>query len=642
MNIEKKTAWLKAWGGIAALVAVVVIVIAANVIIGNLRLRADLTEENLYTLSEGSINILKDLDDHVTLRLFFSSSSPATPTSMKSYARQVEDLLREYQSYAEDKITIVKHDPRPDSEEQEWAERYGLAAQTVDPFGPPIYFGLVASAAENEAVLRGFDPAQQELLEYNLTRLIYRVTHPEKPVLGVISSLPVLGTQIPPGMMPPGQQPPDQEPWVAFQNLEKDYDLRRLEAPVDTIADDVQALVVVHPKDLDDQTLYAIDQFVLGGGQLVLMVDPLSIADPGQPQGNMGMMGGAQRSSNAETLFDAWGVKYDPGQIVADIEAASNLRTPQGGVERNLAALTITTNNINQTDIMTTQLDIMTVPYAGAFKDETAESLTFTPLLYSSDHAGLVGAMTAQFGGSAIQREFKDAPVRMNFAVRLQGEFTTAFPDGPPEDEETGENGDEDEPDASETQTAAAGLTNGTSMVILAADTDLIFDPVAVEQINLFGHTAHRARNDNLNFFANAVEMAAGSRELVSIRSRGRFARPFDRVAALQAKAMREWRGREAELEEKLRETEQKLRQMQTARNDDQRFILSPEQQEAIANFRAEEVRIRDELKDVRRKLRSDIETLGVWVKVLNIALMPLLVSLVGLTYGIYRKRIGG
>jgi ABC-type uncharacterized transport system involved in gliding motility auxiliary subunit len=630
---NKTQAWIKAGGGIAGLALLAVIIVAANTLIGQARLRKDLTEERLYTLSEGTLNLLKKMGGEVTLKLYFSGSSPAMPAHIKTYARQVQDLLFEYRNRSGGKVLVEVYDPTPDSDAEDWARRYGLAAQTVDAFGTPVFFGLVAVSGDVQGSIPAFDPVQEELLEYNVTRLIYRVGNPERPVLGVLSSLPVMGSSMPPFGMPPGRRPEQQPAWVAIQNLKQDFELRELAPPLDAIAAEIDALLVIHPKELPDRTLYAIDQFVLRGGHLLLMVDPLSIADDaGQGASPFGM---PSRGSDAARLFSAWGVGYDMGRVVADTDAATNLRAPDNRIERSLVALTLATNQISRADILTSKLDIMLLPYAGALTDQTGEKLTFTPLLSSSDHAGTVSAMSAQFGSSAVQREFKDSPVRLTLAARLHGTFATAFPDGQPAAE-----ADADAPEAGKDDAAKPeSLKTGDSTVIVVADVDMFFDPVCVEEINIFGQLAHRPRNDNLNFLFNAVEQLSGSSDLVAIRSRGRFARPFDRVLALQAEAMRVWRGREAELEEKLRETERQIQEMQAGKDAQQQFILSPEQQQAIERFRAEEIRVKQELKDVRRQLRRDIERLGAAVKAVNIALVPLLVVCAGIAYWVVRRR---
>jgi len=636
--MDKKKEILKAGGGIAGLVAVAAIIVALNAIISNFRMRADLTEEKLYTLSDGTKNLLVNLEHPVTLNLYVSGSSPDMPARIKAYAGQVEDLLWEYADRSEGNIKLVKHDPKPDSDAEEWARRYGLAAQTANIFGPPIYFGLVAESGGVEAVLPGFDPAQQQKLEYNITRLIYRVTHPEKPKIGVISSLPVMGMQAPQFGMPPGQRPQNQPPWVAIQTINKDYEVTEINPPVDEIDADIDTLVVLHPKDLSDETLYAIDQFVLRGGHLLMFLDPLSVADPGNPQmARMGGMQMQQRSSDAPSLLSAWGVDYESDKVVADLSFATMLGSPGGGAEQNLTVISLRgTKGVNQDNVLTTQLDSMMLPHAGSFSDKTSDNLKFEPLLTSSDNSGLVGAMMAQFGAQAVKNEFKDSAVRYNLAVSLSGEFETAFPDGPPSDADDSAGGEEESAAAAATE----GLKSGSSVVILVGDVDLIFDPVCVETVQIIpGFNQQRARNDNLNFFANALEMLSGSEDLVSVRSRGKFERPFDRVLELQAKAAKEGREREAELERKLRETEEEIRQMEVDKGSrDQRFILTAEQKQRIEKFRAEEQKFSRQLKDLRKSLRKDIETLGMKVKLINIAMMPLLVGLVGVFYGIYRR----
>lgn len=639
MSMDKKKEILKAGGGIAGLVAVAAIVIALNAIIGNFRMRADLTEEKLYTLSDGTRNLLVNLEQPVTLNLYLSSSSPDMPAQMKAFAKQVEDLLWEYRDRSKGNVTLLKHDPKPDSDAEEWARRYGLAAQTANIFGSPIYFGLVAESGGVEAVLPGFDPSQQQKLEYNITRLIYRVSHPEKPKVGVISSLPVMGSQMPQFGMPPGQRPPSQPAWAAIQSIRQDYDVSEITTPVEEIASDVDTLVVLHPKDLSEKTQYAIDQFVLRGGHLLMCLDPFSVADPGNPQA--AQFGGRQmqqRSSDAPALLRAWGVGYRADQIVADLSAATMLGTPNGGAEQNMTVLSLLgTNGINQSNILTTQLDSMMLPYVGSFSDNTSEDLVFEALLKSSDNSGLVSAMMAQFGPQAVKSEFKDGDVRFNLAASLSGTFTTAFPDGPPSDSTDAEEGENDD---SEEAPPPAGLKSGTSVVILIGDVDLIFNPVCVEEVQMFGFRQQRARNDNLNFFANAVEMLSGSEDLVSVRSRGKFNRPFDKVLELQAKAAKQGRDREAALEKELRETEEELRQMQANNKagGDQRFILTAEQKQRIEKFRADEQSFRRQLKELRKSLRKEIESLGVKVKLVNIALMPLLVCFAGIFYGVYRK----
>lgn len=633
MKATNSVPFWKIGSSLLGLLALLGVLIAVNVIIGNMRLRADFTDEKLYSLSEGTVNALKGLEQPVTLKLFFNSSNPKVPAGIKNYASQVEDLLEEYRIASKSKVKIQKLDPKPDSDAEEWAQKYGIAGQPLEMFGPPIYLGLVATSGKTEAVLPTLDPRMQQMLEYHITRMIHRVTNPAKPVVGVLSSLPIMGSQ-PPQFAMPGQPRPQPQPaWIAIQELRGDYDLREIQSPEDGIPSDIQALLVVHPKDLSDDALFAIDQFVLRGGHLMLFVDPMSVADQSQAPSPYGM---PQTSSDAQKLLGAWGVGYDASKVLADYAGATPMRSQSGGVERNPVVVSFNKAGIDSDDIITTKLNVLRAAFGGALADHTGEDIEVTPLLTTSDECGFVDAMSARFGGNAIRSQYKPSPTPQHLALKLAGTFKTAFPDGKPEaetDEEAEEGDDED--------TEPAALTQGKSVVIVVADVDLLYDPLCVEEINFFGQTAHRPLNDNLTFFANTVETMAGSSDLISIRSRGTFHRPFTKVDELEALAVAQWREQEASLESSLQEAQRQLNELQAQKDDQQRFILSDQQREAVESFKKKELQIKRQLKDVRKNLRRDIEALGVYVKVINIALMPLLVALAGIVYGVVRRKNG-
>jgi ABC-type uncharacterized transport system involved in gliding motility auxiliary subunit len=632
MKATQASPFLKIGSSLLGLLALLGILIAVNVIIGNMRLRADFTDEKLYSLSEGTVNALKALEQPVTLKLFFNSSNPKVPAGIKNYASQVEDLLEEYRLAAKHKVKIQKLDPKPDSDAEEWAQKYGIAGQPLEMFGPPIYLGLVATSGKTEAVLPTLDPRMQQLLEFHITRMIHRVTHPAKPVVGVLSSLPIMGTPGPRFAMPGQPQPPAQPAWIAIQELRGDYDLREIQSADDGIPSDIQALLVVHPKELSDDALFAIDQFVLRGGHLVMFVDPMSVADQGAAPSPYGM---PQTSSDAQKLLSAWGVGYDASKVLADYAGATPMRSPNGGVERNPTVVSFNKASLDSGDIITTQLNVLRAAFGGALVDDTDDSIDVTALLTASDQCGFVDAMSARYGNNAIRSQFKPSPTPQHLALKLTGTFKTAFPDGKPKADSTEEAEERDE-----TVTAGA-LSEGKSVVIVVADVDMLYDPLCVEEITFFGQTAHRPLNDNLTFFANMIETMAGSSDLISIRSRGTFHRPFTKVDELEAAAVSKWREQEATLESSLQDAQRQLNELQAQKDDQQRFILSDQQRKAIESFRKQEFDIKRQLKDVRKNLRRDIEALGIRVKVINIALMPLLVALAGIIYGIRRRNNG-
>jgi ABC-type uncharacterized transport system involved in gliding motility auxiliary subunit len=628
---------LNAGGSLAAFAIVVCIAVAFNIMLSNLPVRVDLTEENLYTLSEGSRNILKKLDGTVTLKFFFSAGNPQIPVPVKNYARRVQDLLQEYAIASEGKIVVETYDPKPDSDAEEWAQKYGINGQPIGFMGPTLYIGLVAVMGASEAALPVLDPQSEALLEYNITRMIMRVAHPAKPVVGVMSSLPVLGSQRPPFPMP-NQPPPQEQPWFAFADLRKDYDVRQVETTAESIDEEINALVLVHPKDLGEKTLYAIDQFVLRGGHLVAFVDPLSLTESEGMQGMPPQMRFQPKSSSLDKLFDAWGVTFEKDKVVADLEAVSRLRVGPGGaqIEETPVWLSLRKPNMNAGEILTADLENMLMPLAGTFTVAEQPDLEVTPLITSSENAGKVDAMMAQFSFEGVRRNFKNAMTRFDLAVRLHGKLKTAFPDGKPADEKA-----EDEAEATETPEPDTGSLKESadkSTVVLVGDSDMIYDRMCVQEIGFFGYRAHQPLNDNLAFFFNLVEQMAGSTDLVSVRTRGKTDRPFTVVLDLQRQAQARHLAEETRLQKQLEDAQQRLNELQSQKDQSQQYILSPKQKELIDNTREQVVEAKQALKLVRRKLAQDIEALGIKLKLINILLMPALVAVAGVGFGFYRR----
>jgi len=631
MSANKSKSLSRFGSGLAGLLILLVIIGAVNLIISNLRLRVDLTAEQLYTLSNGSKQVLGKLENDVTLKFYFSASADEMPMFLKTYANQVQDLLKEYELAGKGHIALEAYDPKPDSDAEEWAQRYGIEPQQTNPFGKPVYFGLVAVCGATEAVIPGFNPRTEATLEYDITRLITRVAWPEKPVIGVLSSLSVLGT--PPNPMMMRRQQQQDQGWIVFRELRKDYTVREIQADTEAIDADVTTLIVVHPKNLEDKALFAIDQFVLRGGRLIVCVDPFNIADfeANQQQNPMMMqMGGGQAGpSTLGKLFEAWGVTFDTSKIVADLSAATKLNAGNGRVEDNPAFLSLGTANMSKDDLITAQLSQVMLPFAGALSGNTPKEITFTPLITTStDNACLVDQMNAQFGMSAMRAQLKPDGAQRILAARLQGTFKTAFPNG------LSTNGTE-----TATNAVPTHLTSGTSTVMVFGDADFLHDRFCVQVMNsLFGQIAQPI-NDNLTLFGNTVEQLAGREELIGVRSRGQFNRPFVKVDQLEVKAMKQWQAEEERLEAALQETQQRLADLQQNKSGNERLILSKEQQAELEQFRKKQAETRKQLKEVRKNLNKDIERLGLTLKVVNIALVPLLVIGFGIFRGVQRKK---
>ena len=610
--------------GVVGLVLVGAIAASSVVILANLPLRCDMTAERLYTLSNGSKAVLGQLTEDVTLKYYVSSSSAEMPMALKTYAQQVGNLLKEYARAGGGRLVVEEYDPKPDSDAEEWAQRYGVEPQTGgNPFGQGVYFGVVAVCGDREETLGVLSPRTESTLEYDLTRLVTRVAWPERPVVGVMTSLPdVLGAKMNPMMMQMGQRPP--QGWAAFSELAKDYDVRAVEPDAEKIDDDVKALVVLHAKNLSDKTLYAIDQFVLRGGKLVACVDPLSIKDMqsarAQQNPMMGGMGGDGPSTLGK-LFDAWGVKFDEGKIACDLEAATKLNNGQGGVESNPAFLSLGAENMDKGDLIVADLTNVMFPFAGAFTYEKKDmDLAFAPVITTSkENSCATDKMSLQFGG--MKDMVPDGASRI-LAARLSGTFRTAFPKGP-----------------DGTNDVSAAHAEGKSSVLLFADSDFLADDFCVRMMRTPFGAIPQLVNENLMLFANAMEQFAGREELIGVRSRGASDRPFKVVNELEAEATKKWQAREAAFQEELQQTQQRLSALQKEKKGGERFILSKEQQDEIVKLRKSQAETRKQLKNVRKELTADIDALGLRLKVANIALVPVLVVLFGLLRGYLRRK---
>ena len=611
--------------GVVGLVAIAVITIAVDVILAKATIRCDCTADSLYTLSKGSKAVLGKLDKDVSLKFYFSASSAEMPMGVKTYAQEVENLLKEYERASGGRLVVEKYDPTPDSDEEEWAQRYGIEQQQVNPFGAPVYFGIVAVCGDRTEALGAMTQKTESTLEYDVTRLVTRVVWPEKPVIGVMTSLEgVLGGEMNPMMMQMGRRPP--QGWAAFAELAKDYTVKSVATDVEKIDDDVKTLVLLHAKDLSDKTLYAIDQFVLRGGRLIACTDPMSFAEirAGQSRQMMGM--GGDGPSTLGKLFDAWGVGFDTTKITCDLSAATKLGNGRGGAEEEPAFLTLKPENMDKSDILVSRLTQVMMPFAGAFTFDAAKAgaLKFTPVITTSeDNSSSTDKMSMMSGMGSSMKAVPDGKSRV-VAARLEGQFKTAYPKGP-----------------DGTNDVSKALSEGKSSVMLFADADFLADECCVRILRTpFGQIA-QPLNDNLPLFSNVIEQFAGREELIGLRSRGASDRPFEVVDRLEAEAMRQWQQREAEFQEELNNTIQTIANMKSEKVGNGRIILSKEQQDKLAELKKTEAETRRKLKDVRKELTAGIISLGTRLKWINIALMPVLVVLFGLTRWFVRRKRG-
>ncbi len=617
------------------LVIAVVLFLAVNIIsnIAFKSIRFDLTENKLYTLSQGTRNILAGLDEPITLRLYLSQKLASNFPDINSYSVRVKELLEQYQRVSNGKITLEIIDPEPFSAQEDRAVGYGLQGIPVEGGTDTFYFGLAGTnSTDKQQVIPFLQPDRADFLEYDLTKLIYRLSHPKPPVVGLISTLPMEGG--PPQPMAPGD---DNQPWVVYEQMSQLFDMRTLGTNISAIPKDVDVLMLVHPKGLSQSTLYAIDQFVLRGGHVLAFVDPDAEADRQPGASPFGGMQTPQHSDLGPLLKD-WGVEFTDDKVVADVQGAKKIRLQRGGrllLRDYPIYFDVPSDQMDDKDIVTANLDKVTMASAGALEKAKGATTTFTPLLRSSAQAMEVNASQLIFPDpDGLMSKFHPQG-QYTVAARITGNLTTAFPNGPPKTDDKGK--DKDKP----VQAPGPQLKKSVkpTNIIVVADSDMLEDRFWVHTQNFIGQRIALPTSGNGNFVTNALDNLGGSNDLISVRSRGNVSRPFTKVRALQQSAEQRFRKKEQELREKLRDTENQLRSLRSQKQGNNALILNSAQQNEITRFRQDKIKIRKELREVQHQLRKDIEGLEGWLKFINIGLIPILIGVGGLLAGIYRSR---
>jgi ABC-type uncharacterized transport system involved in gliding motility auxiliary subunit len=612
-----------------------VIVVAINLIASAMNTRVDLTENKVYTLSPGTKAILAKIDAPVEVRFYYSQSQARMPAQFKTYAKRVEDLLAEFRQYSHGNLEIKKLDPQPDSEAEDMANLDGVEGQMIET-GDKIYLGVAISQDPQKVALPSLPPNRERLLEYDLARALSQVLSTNKPVVGVMTPLPVFGMKMPPQMrMQMGGQ--NQDSWVFLSELKRDFEVKQVQMDADKIDDDIKVLLVIHPKEIKDTAQYAIDQFIMRGGKLIACLDPMSLADVNRQNPMMPMPGGA---SNLEKLLKAWGITFETTKVVADMNSARKLVVRQGAQPEIVPTLLfVTDTGISKDDVVANQIDEVLLPFAGVFTGTPASGLKQTVLLKTSKNSQLVEPFMAQMSPSKIVDDFKASDTSYALAVRLEGKFKTAFPDGKPEAKSEDKDEKKDEKKTEDKGKDSLKETKTDNAVLLIGDTDWLSDQFSVQVQNFFGQKIIQPRNGNLALTQNTVEQFAGDQNLIGVRSRGTLNRPFTVVKEMQAQANARFQAEISRLQKEAAEANQKLGELEGKKDPGQRFVRSKEQQEEIEKFTQKKVEANKKLKLVRRDLAKDIESLELRTKVINIAGMPFLVAAAGIALALVRKQ---
>jgi ABC-type uncharacterized transport system involved in gliding motility auxiliary subunit len=579
------------------------------------KFRLDLTENNLYTLSSGSNEIIDSIDEPVNLHFFFSEKSSENLTSLRAYAVRVRELLEEYELKSGGKINLKIIDPEPFSEAEDKAAEFGLQSVPVSSAGDELYFGLAGTnALDGVAVIPFFQPDKEEFLEYEVSKLIQGLIVSEKPIIGLLSSLPVQGEVNP-------QTYQSTSPWVVIQQLEQLFSIQEIEIEATELPTNIDILLVIHPKNISESLLFSIDQFLMKGGRLLAFVDPLAEMDRPAPTNPMMPSPPGDQSSSLNGLMTNWGVSVRSGVVLGDSRAALSVGGPDGAPVRHLAIVGMGAENLSAEDVVTADLESVNFASAGIVDVTTDSPVQFDILIQSSDVSMPLESSQFQFltNPTDLLKSFVPTGERYAIAARIHGSVDSAFPNGI-----DGYDGEV--------------VSNTESLnVILVADTDLLSDRLWVQVQDFFGQQVASPWANNGDLIVNSLDNLGGSSALISIRSRGRFTRPFDVVQDLQREAEAGYLENAEDLQAQLAETELKLSEMQSTQESGNVLSLSPEQEAALDEFQNEKLRIRKQLRDVRHQLNQDIEKLGSTLKFLNIALIPLLLTLGLLVFNFLR-----
>jgi ABC-type uncharacterized transport system involved in gliding motility auxiliary subunit len=618
---------------LAAILLLVVGLVLVNYLATSLPLRYDATAEKIYTLSPGTRSLLSKIGEPLTLDLYFSRDATGQFVEYKNYAERVREMLRQYERASGGKIHLNFIDPEPDTPAEEKATAAGIEAQTI-PSGSQFYFGLVATEADQQKAIPALSPQREQFLEYDVSELIYGVGQTTKKKLGLITSLPLQGS---PGMPMMGQ--PGTDGQFVISEWQETYQIVPVEAAAAQLPADLDVLAVVHPENLSAKLQYAIDQFLLSGKPVFLAVDPSS-AYFRQQGGQQAMFGGPQPnvSSDLPVLLGGWGVAYDPQKVVGDLENAEEVTMrDQTTHMRYPVWINLTQDAFNAKSLPTAQLNSALFIEAGSVALKAGSTLTFTPLVETSDKSGDVPVAALQFAQpEEIARQVTPSG-KKTIAALISGKFKSAFPDGAPKDPEPADKKDA-KPAAKEPAAESLKESKSSSILIIVADTDWLFDDYSVRKFNFMGQMAAEPFNDNLSFAANSLDFLAGSRDLISIRGKGNSLRPFTVVRKMEADAEEKYKEKLTALEAQINEVQAKLTELQGKKGDG-KLLASPEATRAIEDFQKQESAMRGERRQIRRSLREGIDALENRLLVVNLLGTPLLVCAFGLWY--YRKRRG-
>ena len=591
----------------------------------------DLTENKLYTLSDGTKEVIKTIDEPITFRLYYSSTFGEISPAHGNYFKRVRELLEHFQVISGGKINLKVINPVSFSVEEDEAVKFGIQGVPLDQSGELGYFGMAAvNSTDDRKNIPFFNPQREQFLEYDLTRLVFELAQPKKKKVGLITSLLIEADPL-----------LQYKPWPIMAQVTQFFEVKSIDSATKKIGDDIDVLLMVHPKILEDDLMYAVDQFVMRGGRLLVFLDPQNETARMTPQAPPGA-----GSSELKKLFDVWGIDYDEDKFVGDRTRAIRVQAPVNGkdvIADYLSWGIYDKRALNDDDVVTGQLTAISLASAGTLALKKDASVKMTPLLQTSKISQRIDAklVRGQINPAAILKQFKSENKSFTIAARFSGKVKSAFPDGPPKPKKDvkkkakGSDGDKKPvklaPHLGESKT-------DLNMIVMA-DSDLLTSRFWLQQQDFFGQKISSPVSNNADFLVNSLENLGGSQALISLRSRGLSLRPFHTIQDIKNAAEDKYRQTEQQLSGKLKELQGKLQGLNVEGKGKGKIILTSAQQKAFKQFRAEMLSVRKQLRDVQLALRKDIEKLDTQLKILNIWTIPVVIAIIALVMMVIRRQ---
>ena len=640
-----------------AVVCILTIAVCATLILQKAvgTARVDLTQHSVYTLSDGTRKVLAKLNQPVKLTLYYSRTAarkgPKGIRYWNSYYLYVRDLLDEYVGLSSGKLSLQIVDPRRFTDEEDQAIEHGIRRFPISE-DENFFFGLVAqSELGKKNTIEFFEPGRQEFVEYDLSKLISGLVQREKKKIGVLSPLPMMGANMSPYMMQmmrmQGQTPPP--PWTIVSQLRQEYEVETVAADVKKLPSGLDYLMVVHPKDLPERALYEIDQFVMKGGKLMVFVDPHCLLDrPQGPQRNPYAAMQHKTASDLNALLSTWGVEMEPKMIAADRRLAVKARL-RDRVEPLVTYLALGKDCVNADEAITAKLHNTRMLFAGALKRVPGTECSVVPLL-STTPSGTTWTPKSPFelhspDPEAINRGIVDGREPLMLACRISGKLKTNFPEGivvqddsaeGEEDKEKGDGEKKDDkkpPETKDKRLQPVKEAAKEATVLVFADVDMLTDMLAYQ--NTFFGMAQVG--DNASLVLNALEFLGGGGDLIAIRSRGQFLRPFTVVDDIETQAEKATAEEKALLQKKIDGIEGNLRKLGSGADEKNVKLVRTA---ALAERHKLEEAVRDARKQLRMLnagKREQIESLKFWLQFHNFLWAPAVVLAIAITLAIVR-----